>query len=215
LRPGYIQPCKNKDFVDELASATPTPGGGSASAYSGAMAAALVCMVARLTIGKKKYVDIESKMWEIVNQANVLLEELKSAVKDDARSFDELLVAMRLPKDSEENIQKRDAEVLKATLNAARIPLSVCEKSLDVMRLAIDAANIGNLNALSDAGSAFSLARAAFNGASMNVQINLKTVEQADQKQPLLNKLVDLKTTLSGLEDQIKQVMELRGGIII
>jgi glutamate formiminotransferase/formiminotetrahydrofolate cyclodeaminase len=203
------------DFVDELASATPTPGGGSASAYSGAMAAALVCMVARLTIGKKKYVDIESKMWEIVNQANVLLEELKSAVKDDARSFDELLVAMRLPKDSEENIQKRDAEVLKATLNAARIPLSVCEKSLDVMRLAIDAANIGNLNALSDAGSAFSLARAAFNGASMNVQINLKTVEQADQKQPHLNKLVDLKTTLSGLEDQIKQVMELRGGIIV
>ncbi len=93
--------------------------------------------------------------------------------------------------------------------------MNVCEKSLDVMRLAIDAANNGNINALSDAGSAFSLARAAFNGASMNVQINLKTVEQTDQKQPLLNKLVGLKATLSGLEDQIKQVMELRGGIII
>ncbi len=84
------------DFVDELASATPTPGGGSASAYSGAMAAALVCMVARLTIGKKKYADVESKMWEIVNQASILQEELKSAVKEDANSFDELLIAMRL-----------------------------------------------------------------------------------------------------------------------
>lgn len=204
-----------KDFVDELASGTPTPGGGSASAYSGAMAAALVCMVARLTIGKKKYADVEAQMWNILNQAETLQRELKQAVKDDARSFDDLLTAIRLPKDTPENIAKRNAEIIKATLNAAYIPLTVCEKALSVMRLAIDVASAGNINALSDAGSAFSLARAAFNGASMNVQINLKGIEEFNEKQPLLDKLDMFKQDLPRSEDQIRQVMDQRGGITL
>jgi glutamate formiminotransferase / formiminotetrahydrofolate cyclodeaminase len=203
------------DFVDDLASGTPTPGGGSASAYSGAMAAALVCMVARLTIGKKKYADVEAQMWNILNRAELLQKELKRAVQDDASSFEDLLTAMRLPKDTPENIEKRDGEIVKATLNAAGIPLTVCEKALNVMRLAIEAASAGNLNALSDAGSAFSLASAAFKGASMNVQINLKGIEQSDEKQLLLNQLDEFKQDLATLEDQIRQVMDQRGGITL
>lgn len=203
------------DFVDDLASGTPTPGGGSASAYSGAMAAALVCMVARLTIGKKKYADVEALMWKILNQAEVLQKELKQAVRDDAKSFDDLLAAMRLPKDTPEDNEKRDEEILKATINAANIPLTVCEKAVSVMRLAIDAASAGNINAVSDAGSAFSLARASFNGASMNVQINLKGLEDSEQKQQLLDKLNTLKQDLARSEDQLRQVMEQRGGIIL
>ncbi len=203
------------DFVDDLASGTPTPGGGSASAYSGAMAAALVCMVARLTIGKKKYADVETLMWNVLNQAEVLQKELKQAVQDDAKSFDELLTAMRLPKDTAENIEKREGEIVRATLNAAGIPLAVCEKALSVMRLAIDVASAGNLNALSDAGSAFSLARAAFTGASMNVQINLKGIEQTTEKQPLLNQLDEYKRNLATSEELIRQVMDQRGGIVL
>ena len=172
-------------------------------------------MVSRLTIGKKKYAEVEAQMWNILNQAETLQKELKQAVKDDSSSFDDLLTAMRRPKDTPENIAIRDAEIIKATLNAAYIPLTVCEKTLSVMRLAIDVASAGNINALSDAGSAFSLARAAFNGASMNVQINLKGIEESTEKQALLNKLDMFKQDLPRSVEQIRQVMDQRGGITL
>lgn len=200
---------KSTDIVDALAAATPTPGGGSASAYAGAMAAALVCMVARLTIGKKKYAEVETQMWELIGQSEVLQKDLKADVSKDANAFEALIKAKKLPKDN----GNREVEVLKATLQAAARPLEVCEKTLKVMELAIQAANIGNLNAISDAGSAFSLAQAAFNGASMNVQINLRGVAQSAQKQSLLGKLANYKTALPKFESQIRQVMAQRGGI--
>lgn len=201
------------DFIDDLASGTPTPGGGSASAYGGAMAAALVCMVARLTIGKKKYAEVETQMWDILKEAESHLKDLRDAVLEDSRSFDELLLAMKLPKDTLENVAKRETEIVKATLNAAEIPLIVCGKTLDVMKLAIDVASTGNINALSDAGSAFSLARAAFTGASLNVQINLKGLKPSDQTQTLLDRLAEQQNSFDPLEDQMRQVLKQRGEI--
>ncbi len=204
----------SSEFIDDLASGSPTPGGGSASAYSGAMAAALVCMVARVTIGKKKYADVESQMWNIIHEASELQQALRDLVIQDAKSFNELLNAIRLPKDSQDNIVARDHAIEEATITAARIPLAVCEKSLKVIQLAIEVASTGNMNALSDAGSAFSLARAAFSGASMNVQINLKGIEQIDKKQPLLGMLEGYVKELDLLEGQARRVLEDRGGII-
>lgn len=202
------------DFVDELAAATPTPGGGSASAYAGAMAAALVCMVARLTIGKKKYAEVEKQMWEILNQAIPLQKELKEAVKEDAESFENLLTAIRLPKDSPENLMIRDSEITKATLHAAAIPLSVCKKVLNIMEITLKAATLGNINAISDAGSAFSLAQAAFKGAGMNVQINLKDLQDIDEKQSYIEDLNKYQHKAAEIEQQIKMVLQDRGGIL-
>ena len=204
----------SSEFIDDLASGSPTPGGGSASAYSGAMAAALVCMVAQVTIGKKKYADVESQMWNIIHEASELQQALKDLVIQDAKSFNELLNAIRLPKDTQHDVVARNHAIEEATITAARIPLAVCEKSLKVIQLAIEVASTGNMNALSDAGSAFSLARAAFSGASMNVQINLKGIEQIDKKQQLLAMLEGYVKELDLLEGQARRVLEDRGGII-
>jgi glutamate formiminotransferase/formiminotetrahydrofolate cyclodeaminase len=203
------------DFIEELASGSPTPGGGSASAFSGAMSAALVCMVARVTIGKKKFANVEAEMWRILKQASSVQQDLENAVIEDAQSFDELLKAIKLPKETPEDNVIRDKSITEATFNAAGIPLSVCEKSLEVMQLAIDAATNGNQNAISDAGSAFSLARAAFTGASMNVQINLKGLDQGDRKQSFLDTLERYKEKLKELNLLASQILEQRGGLIL
>jgi len=201
------------DIIDALAEATPTPGGGSASAFAGAMSAALVEMVARLTVGKKKYADVETKMQDLAMQANNLQKALKTDVQTDSDAFSQLMIAMKLPRETTEEIENRKTAILNATIQAAITPLGVCEKSIAVMKLAVEAATNGNINAISDAGSAFSLARAAFNGASMNVQINLQGVDQKDLKEPMLTKLADLSEVFHQLENEMRLILASRGGI--
>ena len=94
-------------FIDQLAAGTPTPGGGSASAFTGAEAAALVAMVARLTVGKKKYAAVEPQMWEVISQADSLRAELAACVAEDSAAFEDLMAAMRLPKDTEDQLAIR------------------------------------------------------------------------------------------------------------
>ncbi len=203
------------DIIDALAAATPTPGGGSASAYAGGMAAALVCMVARLTTGKKKYADVEQQMWDLLGGAESLQQALRADVAADAAAFDELMKAMKLPKETPEQLETRDAAIRQATINAAIVPLGVCDKACQVMALAIIAANLGNLNAISDAGSAFSLARASFAGAGMNVQINLLGLPTDPDARKLLESLDALRGKAQQLEQDLSMVMLSRGGIKI
>ncbi|MBN2044221.1 MAG: glutamate formimidoyltransferase [Anaerolineales bacterium] len=160
-------------FLDQLAADTPTPGGGSAAAYSGAMAASLVVMVARLTLGKKKYEDFNAQMEEIIIQAELLKEKLAQAVIQDAEAFESVMTAYRMPKDSESQKSVRAEAIREATLQAARVPLEVAGDAVGVLGLAQQVAENGNLNAVTDAGSAAALARAALTGAGMNVRINL------------------------------------------
>ena len=96
-------PARESSFPDSLAAGTPTPGGGSASAYAGAMAAALVCMVSRLTIGKKKYAEMEAKMWSLLEAAEPLQKQLQESVQQDAEAFEAFLAANRLPKEKPED----------------------------------------------------------------------------------------------------------------
>lgn len=201
------------DIVEELAAATPTPGGGSASAYAGAMAAGLVGMVAHLTVGKKKYAGVEARMWEIISASDTLKKALKQAVKEDAAAFDRLMAAFKLPKETAEQVAAREEAVTQATLGAAEVPLVVCVNALEVMQLAAEAASSGNLNAISDAGSAFALARAAFNGAAMNVQINLNGIPDCGRKSSLLAELSGLTSRVAGQENILRATMAERGGI--
>src|SRR5512147_2037364 len=114
-------------FIEELASPTPTPGGGSAAAYAGAMGAALVAMVAGLTIGKKKYADVEASMQAIRVVAENLRKELTQAADDDASAFEALMGTFKLPKETDEEKVARNTAIIKATMNAAHIPLHVAE----------------------------------------------------------------------------------------
>ena len=180
-------------FLDELAAGTPTPGGGSAAAYAAAMAAALVGMVARLTIGKKKYAGVEARMRAMAAQADELGAVLAAGVERDAAAFEAVLAGSRLPHDTAAEKAIRQGALEAATLDAARIPLEAARQAADVSELAAEAAEHGNVNALSDAVSAASLALAGLTAATANVRINASALQQPQAAQPWLEELVSLE----------------------
>jgi glutamate formiminotransferase / formiminotetrahydrofolate cyclodeaminase len=202
-------------FLDQLASGQPTPGGGSAAAHTAAAAAALVAMVARTTIGKKKYADVESRMWELIDQAEVLRTELTQAVEEDSAAFQTWMMAMRMPKDTPEQQQKRQSAMQDASIHAARIPLQTAHKVVDVYRLAVEAAQKGNLNAISDAASGASLARAALAGAGLNVRTNLSGIDDEGLTKPMLDELAELETRLHELEQNLRQALQERANLAL
>ncbi|MDP1546402.1 MAG: glutamate formimidoyltransferase [Anaerolineales bacterium] len=200
-------------FLDELASALPAPGGGSAAAYAGAMGAALVSMVSGLTVGRKKYAEVEAEMQAIHVIAERLRAEMTQAVDDDAASFEAVIGAFKLPKETAEQQTARTAAIQIATLNAAHIPLHSAENSVKIMELAVKCAEHGNLNAISDSLSGFAMARASLTAAGYNVRINVNSLPDKDAGQPYLDELSALEKEADKLEKKIRKVMQERGGI--
>jgi glutamate formiminotransferase / formiminotetrahydrofolate cyclodeaminase len=203
-------PITGQAFLDKLASGEPTPGGGSAAAYAGAAAAALAAMVAQVTIGKKKYAEVEDRMQLILEQAENLRKSLEEAVQRDAEAFRAVMAAFKLPKDTPE---VRESAIESATLNAAQEPLSVARQVVKVLELCVEAATHGNINAISDAGSGAALARAALNGAGLNVRINLKSLKDQGSAQSLLGELKALEIRAAKLEEKMRLLLSERGGL--
>jgi glutamate formiminotransferase/formiminotetrahydrofolate cyclodeaminase len=201
------------NFLDDLAAATATPGGGSAAAYAGAMAAALVAMVARLTVGKKKYAEVEPQMKEILAQAERLRRELTAGVEQDSAAFEGVMAAFKLPKETPEQQEKRAAAIQAATLQAAHVPLEAARRAVDVLALAERCVALGNLNAISDGASAAALSRAALTAASLNVRINVNSLTDKAAGEELLAGLAALEKKAAGLEKQIAASVQERGGI--
>jgi glutamate formiminotransferase/formiminotetrahydrofolate cyclodeaminase len=200
-------------FLDALAAATPTPGGGSAAAYAGAMGAALVAMVARLTLGKKKYAGVEAQMNEILNQAERLRWELNEAVEQDSAAFKAVLVAFKLPQETPAQQTRRRMAIERASLHAAEVPLAVAQKTLTVMALAERCVTLGNLNTISDAASAAALAQAALTCAGYNVRININGLGDKTAGDALLTKLQTLEARAGKLEEEVQKKLIKRGGI--
>jgi len=201
-------------FIEQLAAPTPTPGGGSAGAYAGAMGAGLVAMVAGLTIGKKKYEAVEAEMQAIRVVAENLRRELTQAVDDDSSAFEVLMTKFKMPKDTEEQKAARNAAIVQATLNAAHIPLHVADYTVKVMELALKCAKSANVNAISDAMSGFAMARASLTAAGYNVRINIKSLgEVSSSGGRMLKDLMELEQKADKLEAEIRFVMKERGGI--
>jgi formiminotetrahydrofolate cyclodeaminase len=170
-------------------------------------------MVAGLTIGKKKYAEVEAEMQAIRVVAENLRKELTQAVDDDAASFEVLMAKFKLPKDTAEQKSARNAAIVQATLNAAHIPLHVSEHAVKVMELALKCAKDGNLNAISDAMSGFAMARAALTAAGYNVRININSLEDKSPGERMLKELTELEKEADTLEKEIRKVMKERGGI--
>lgn len=206
---------KEPDFIDQLASSSPTPGGGAAAAHTGAAAAALVAMVARGTVTKKKYEAVKDQMWSLVEQAESLRVDLAKAVDEDCAAFDSVMAAFKLPKDTPEQEAARNLAVQAATLNAAQVPLKVARQSLNVQKLAFQAASNGNLNAITDASSASALAHAALTCAAYNVRVNLLSLKDAKIVEDLTNEVRSLETGSAGQEEQMRQVLAGRAGISV
>ena len=160
-------------FIEQLAAPTATPGGGSAAAASGAMAAGLAGMVATMSRGKKAYAQYESQLSEAIARLTLLREELKAAIDADAESYNLVMKAYRAAKESSDGGRLINAALQEAT----RVPLGVAEKAVEVAQIATRLKPITNPNMSSDLTTAIALARAALEGALANVDVNLGSIK--------------------------------------
>lgn len=167
-------------FLDQLASSASTPGGGSAAAIMGAMGAALVSMVANLTVGKKKYEEVEEEMQGFLEQSEALRARLTGMVQADVDVFDEVMAAYGMARDTEEEKTLRSQAIQAALKQATDVPLACAQLCADVIELCRPVADKGNLNVISDAGVAVLAAHAALRSAALNVYINLGGIRDAE-----------------------------------
>ena len=167
-------------FLDELASSSPAPGGGSVAALAGALGAALTTMVCNLTIGKKKYADVEADMKKIKAEAERLRTRFTELVDQDTQAFNKVMEAYGLPKDGDAQKALRLAAIREATKEATLVPLEVMKHCIDAMALAQQVASAGNQNSISDAGVSALMLHAACEGAALNVKINLNGLADSD-----------------------------------
>ena len=164
-------------FLDSLASGAPAPGGGSAAALSGAMGAALVSMVCNLTIGKQRYADVEAEMRDILDRAEALRHELQELAQADIEAFNRLSAAYKSARTTEADIAIRRDAIQASLRRATEAPLRTARAAAAILPLCPAAAERGNQAAVSDVGVAALAAHASVRAALLNVEINLRLLE--------------------------------------
>lgn len=169
-----------KKFLEETASNSPVPGGGSVAALSAGLAAALTEMVANLTIGKKGYEGLEKEMESIVKEVSGYRQRFIEDIDRDSDSFNEVMEAFKLPKGTEEEKEIRKNSIETAMKNAALVPLEVAKRALNIMSFAEKVIEKGNKNAVTDGAVAAMMARTAVLSALYNVKINLGSIKDAE-----------------------------------
>ena len=167
-------------FLDELASSSPAPGGGSVAALAGALGAALTAMVCNLTIGKKKYAAVEGEMKKILAQAEEMRGLFTALIDEDTQAFNKVMEAFSLPKDTEPQKALRSAAIREATKEATNVPLEVMKHCIDALALTQQVAASGNVNSVSDAGVSAYMLHAAVEAAALNVRINLNNLNDSE-----------------------------------
>ena len=204
-------PCN--EFVEVLSSKAPVPGGGGASALVGAVGTALGNMVGSLTVGKKKYADVEEEMYELKAKASKLQEELLALVEKDAEVFEPLAKAYGMPRATEEEKAEK-ARVMEIVLkDACSVPMEIMEKCCEAIDLIKEFAAKGSALAISDAGVGAVFCKAALQGASLNVYINTKSMANKEYAAELNAKADAMLEKYPPLADEIfESVMaRLRG----
>ncbi|MFP4482955.1 MAG: cyclodeaminase/cyclohydrolase family protein [Thermovirgaceae bacterium] len=200
---------KVKEFADELASSSPAPGGGSVAALSASLGAALVAMVCALTVGKEKHKD----SWEIMEKAGKEATELKKRLLElmeaDTEAFNSFMAALKMPKETEDEKDRRREAIQEATKGAIDIPLKTLRACRDVAALAGTACEKGNPNAVSDAGTAAIMAQAGGEAAAYNVKINLMGLKDeaygARIREEMEDLMEDIKSRVAGVENAIEK----------
>lgn len=197
-------------FLDELASGKPTPGGGGAAAYTGALATALISMVANLTVGKKDYKDVEDNIQDILVETEMHRLDLLKLVDKDAEVFSELMASFQLPKTTEKEKAKRTETIQAALKAAAAVPLEIARKCEVVIKLSSEIVGIGNKNAITDATISGILARAALRSALFNVKINLISIKDREFVDVFNQEMTFMEAKALDLENKIIKITEDR-----
>lgn len=192
-------------FLDDLASKGATPGGGSAAAVMGAMGAALVSMVANLTLGKKHYEAVDADMQVLLRRSEELRTRLAGMVRADVEVFDQVMGAYALPKDTDELKAIRSAQIQEALKAATEVPMASARACAEVIALCREAAEKGNRNVISDAGVGVMAAHAALKSAALNVYVNAGAIKDAGFVQERLAELHAILAVNEQAADEIFQ----------
>ncbi|MEE9224171.1 MAG: cyclodeaminase/cyclohydrolase family protein [Thermoplasmata archaeon] len=199
-----------RDFIRSVASSSPTPGGGSVAALCGALSGSLTAMVCNLTIGRDKYDDVRPEMERALEDSSKLAERLTQLVDEDAQAYASVVVALRLPKGTDEEKGKRMEAMQNGLRRAIAAPVEVMELSLEAIRLAYLVVRKGNEGGLSDSGSGAMLAFAALHAASMNVKINLKQIQDQEFKDEVAEKLGEMEEEAELLRSEVLAEVKLK-----
>lgn len=199
---------KVRDFIEELASDSPAPGGGSIAALSGASGAALLSMFAGLTIGKEKYKESESEMRRLLSLAQQKAADLLQAVDNDTAAFNQLMAAFRLPKSTAEEKANRKEAIAAALDKTIEIPLGVATHCVELLGEIVSLISKGNENAVTDAGVGALVLHAGMRGAIYNVRINLLSIKNEQKREDFKNRIKKLTKEGEGHFATISRYLE-------
>lgn len=197
-----------QNFLDELAGKASTPGGGSAAAVMGAMSAALLSMVANLTVGKKKYEGVEADMQKLLQRTEELRDRLTGMIEADVEVFDKVMTAYGMPKDSDEEKTQRASAIQIALKEATDVPLECARQCAEVIRLSEPMAEMGNTNVISDAGVGVMAAHAALRSAALNVYINIGGIKDEEFVQDRSRQLEEILEGMDRLTDEVYELVK-------
>lgn len=195
------------EFLEVLSSSAPVPGGGGASAYAAAIGMALGAMVGNLTTGKKKYAQYQEEIEETIEKAERLTKELVTFMDKDAEAFEPLSKAYGLPKNTPEELAAREEIMEKALRTASEAPLALMEKVLEAMELLSRLSVIGSNLAISDVGVGIQMAKAALNGASLNVFINTKLMKDTEKAEEMNTRADEMLVRGNELAEEVFDVV--------
>jgi formiminotetrahydrofolate cyclodeaminase len=182
------------EFLDELASDSPAPGGGSVAALAGALGAALSAMVCNLTVGKEQYDDVQETITVLLKKCEAIRKQLTQLIDRDTEAFNEVMNAFKLPKETEEQKEERKQIIQQAFKTASSIPLETARVCLKVLDIAQVVAEQGNQNSITDAAVSALMAHAGVQGASLNVKINLSSIKDESFVDAISQDLEDIAT---------------------
>jgi glutamate formiminotransferase/formiminotetrahydrofolate cyclodeaminase len=193
-----------RSFLEDTASKTPTPGGGSVAALVGSLGAALLCMVGNFTLGKPKFEKVERDVREILKEADKLKEELSGLIQKDIEVYARFSQTSRMPRDTSELREKRREALQIALKDATQVPLTTAKSALQLLELAQLLVSKGNPNLITDVGVGVLLADAALQSAALNVQINLGYIKDEEFR----------KRTSSVLSSMLSQGQEIKDKVV-
>lgn len=201
------------DFINELESSSPAPGGGSASALISTLSTALVRMVGNLTFGKKKYEELSDEIKEELTENFIQLEKIKKElillIDKDTESFLSLMRCFKMPKETEKEKEDRATAIEKSTIESTEVPLKICELSLEILKYIEIFVEYGNQNAVTDSGVAALFATAGGKGAIYNVKINLPGIKNqtvvSEINHQIDKVLLEINTISSRIENRINE----------
>ena len=196
------------EFADETASNSPAPGGGSIAARNASMAASLLAMVAGLTVGKKKYMDVSERMEELQTELNKYKDEFVEGIDRDANSFNGVMDAMKLPKETDEEKELRSEKIQEGYKAAIEVPLGLGTKVTELYDYARELAEKGNSNAITDVAVALLNIKAAVEGAFLNVIINLNSLKNQDYRRELEEKMDSVRKIVDKNHEEIMKIVD-------